>query len=345
MLYKSNGGGTLAMSTVLIVTIAIVAIPLIYLATLEGRYSVRRSLEIGAGQQVVFDKLRDFRSWHDWSPWLMHEPDTTMDYSDTPDQEGGWYSWDGKSVGAGRLTHEKFTGTEKIEQRIVFQRPFKSVSRVFWELEKRDDNRTLVHWNMAGRMPFLLRFMTKKMQDFISKDYDTGLYMLRAELEPGAEVPRITFGGPTEVPTLTALTIPFDGHLDAMKQAMSEGFPKLIHFIDAHHISATGYPFAIYHKVNLRKMHFTCDMAVPVSEETRSTEFTLKTFPGRRYYKTIMKGSYEFMELAWYQAYSHLQMQKIKPLYNLPSLEVYETDPDAVSHTNEIITSIYIPIK
>ncbi|MEW8003425.1 MAG: SRPBCC family protein [Candidatus Thiodiazotropha sp.] len=333
------------MTTLLIVIALIVAMPLIYLATLDGNYKVRRSLAIDASQKTLFDKIRDFRSWSDWSPWLMHEPETALAFSDTPDREGGWYSWDGKTIGAGRLTHERFIGEERIEQRIEFKRPFKSVSRVWWEFEAIDENTTRVHWNMAGSMPFLFRFMAKKMPDYISKDYDTGLYLLRGELEAEAEVPRISFEGPAELPDQTALTIHFEGHLEAMKTAFKEGFPKLGSYIDENQLTATGYPFTIYHKVDLKSMHFNCDLAMPVAGETRSADFEIKSYPGGRYYKTTLQGSYEFLELAWYQAYAHLQMQKIKPLHRQPPREVYENDPARVIHSNEIVTSIYIPIK
>ncbi|MCU7810598.1 MAG: SRPBCC family protein, partial [Candidatus Thiodiazotropha sp. (ex Notomyrtea botanica)] len=149
------------MTTALIIIAFIVAVPLFYLATLDGGFKVRRSLVIASDRKTVFDKVRDFRSWRDWSPWLMHEPDTALTYSDTPDQEGGWYTWDGKTVGAGKLTHVQFTGNEMIEQRIEFKRPFKSVSKVWWEFERTDKGTTRVHWNMAGKMPFLFRFMAK----------------------------------------------------------------------------------------------------------------------------------------------------------------------------------------
>ena len=114
---------------------------------------------------------------------------------------------------------------------------------------------------------------------------------------------------------------------------------------DENGITATGFPFCIYHKVDLRKMHFNCDMALPVPAETTSGELDVKTYSGGRYYKTTLQGSYEFLELAWYQAYSHLRMQKIKPEPGRAALEMYEVDPAAVSHTNELITSIYIPVK
>jgi DNA gyrase inhibitor GyrI len=333
------------MTTALIVIAIIIAAPLLYLATLDGSYTVRRSLQIAAAKNSVFDKVRDFRSWSDWSPWLMHEPDTWVAYADTPDQEGSWYSWDGRTVGAGKLTHEKFTGEEKIEQRIEFTRPFKSISRVWWEFEQKDGDTTLVHWNMTGKMPFLYRFMAKKMPEYIGKDYATGLYLLRSQFEADAEVPRISFDGPVELSDQTALVIPFEGQLEAMKQAMMEGFCRLTKYADENNLTPTGYPFTSYHKVDMNKMHFTIDMALPVPAETRSTELDMKSFPGGRYYKTTLRGSYEFLELAWYQAYSHLQMQKIKPQHKRASLEVYENDPTAVSHTNEITTSIYLPIQ
>ncbi|MCU7929508.1 MAG: SRPBCC family protein [Candidatus Thiodiazotropha sp. (ex Codakia rugifera)] len=333
------------MATALIVIAVILAIPLLYLATLDGRFTVRRSLEIGASRKIVFDKVRNFRSWPDWSPWLMHEPDTTLVYSDTPDQEGGWYTWDGRIVGAGKLMHQKFTGEERIEQQIAFKRPFKSVSKVWWEFETKDDGTTLVHWNMAGKMPFLFRFMAKKMPAYISKDYDTGLYMLRGELETDTEIPRISFDGPAELPDQTALSIHFEGQLEAMKKVMMEGFSKLGRYIDENDLSATGYPFTIYHKVDLNCMHFNCDLAMPVPAETKSAEFDVRSYPGGRYYKTTLRGSYEFLELAWYQAYAHLQMQKIKPRRKCASIEMYENDPATVRHSNEIVTSIYIPIN
>ncbi len=333
------------MTTALIVVAVIIALPLLYLASLDGRFTVRRSLAIAAERKAVFDKLRDFRSWSDWSPWLMHEPDTRLTYSEYPDQEGGWYGWDGKIVGAGRLTHEHFTGEERIDQRIEFQRPSKSVSRVWWELETQQDGATLVHWNMSGSTPFLFRFMAKKMPAYIGKDYATGLYKLRAQLEPDAEVPRISFEGPLEIPEQTALTLHFEGEIEAMKQAMMEGFPKLGDYVKAQRLSPTGPPLSVYHKVDPRTMRFTCDMAIPVQAGTRSSEFEVKTYPGGRYYKTTLKGSYEFLELAWYQAYSHLQMLKLKPQHQRASLEIYKNDPTTVEHSNEIVTSILIPIR
>lgn len=331
------------MTTALILLVAVIAMALLYLASLEGRYTVRRSLKINAEPKAVFDKLRDLKSWTFWSPWLMHEPEAKLAYSETPDQEGGWYSWDGRTIGAGKLTHARFTGETRIDQRLEFVRPFKSGCRVWWELEPADGG-TLLHWNMAGCMPLLLRFMAKKMPEHIGKDFETGLHRLNATLDPDAETPHISFDGPVHLPDQSALTIHYQGHLDGLIRAMSEGFPRLGRYVEAHGLKTACYPFTVFHKVDLKKMHFNCDMAMPVPATTHSTEFVLKTCKGGHFYKTTLKGDYKFLELAWFQAYSHLHMQKIRPQRHRASMEVYRNDPRTVSHTNEIVTAIYIPI-
>jgi len=81
---------------IIVVTLAlIIAGALVYLASLNGSYEVRRSLLMNVDRQTVFNKIRDFKSWAEWSPWLMHEPDTRLEFSESPDQEGGWYTWEG----------------------------------------------------------------------------------------------------------------------------------------------------------------------------------------------------------------------------------------------------------
>jgi effector-binding domain-containing protein len=331
--------------TVILITPALIIFGvLVYLACLNGDYEVRRSLLMNVDRQTVFNKICDFRSWAEWSPWLMHEPDTRLEYSDAPEQEGGWYTWDGTRVGAGKLTHVKIDSPERIEERIEFLRPFKSTNSVWWEFAKKN-GQTEVSWNMKGTMPFFFRFMAPMMTMMIGKDYDLGLALLRGKLDPQAEKPDIRFEGEAVLESRHALTIPFKGGMDEMITAMTDGFPKLAAHVEQSGSSLTGMPFTAYHKVNPKTKYFECDIAVPVAQDTADGDFVGKSLGAGKYFQVSVSGSYNFLELAWYSAMSHIRMLKFKMDKSRPSLEVYENDPDTVAHTNEIQTTLYVPIR
>jgi len=332
------------MIIILVILALIIVAVLVYLAPLNGSYEVRRSLLMNVDRETVFNKIRDFKSWGEWSPWLMHEPDTRLEFSESPDQAGGWYSWEGKRVGAGKLTHITIDSPKLIEERIEFVRPFKSTNSVRWEFEQKD-GQTEVSWNMQGTMPFFFRFMAPMMTVMIGKDYDLGLAMLRGKLDPQAETPSINFEGETELDSMLALTIPFKGGMDAMITAMTDGFPKLTTHVEQTGGGLTGRPFTAYHKVNPKTMYFECDIAVPVGQDATEGDFVRKTLGAGKYFQVSVKGSYNFLELAWYSAMSHVRMLKLKMDKSRPSLEVYENDPETVAHTNEIHTTLYIPIR
>jgi hypothetical protein len=89
------------LTSVLIVLLLIVLGIVIYLATLEGKYTIRVTQLINAEVETVIDKLKDFKSWAEWSPWIIHEPDTKLEFSEHYNREGSYYTWDGHDVGAG----------------------------------------------------------------------------------------------------------------------------------------------------------------------------------------------------------------------------------------------------
>lgn len=326
------------------VLMALIIGALIYLGTLSGHYQVRRTQLINTDINSAFDKISDFKSWSDWSPWLIHEPETSLIFSDDYDQEGGYYQWDGQRVGAGRLTHTKFDRPRRIEQRIKFTRPFKSVCQVAFEFAEKE-GMTEVSWLMSGKMPFLLRFKTENTKQMISKDYDLGLAMLAHQLDPEAEYPQLHFVGVETLQPQQALCLEFNGGINDMQKAMQDGFPKLMAHLEKQQKSAAGFPFTSYQKANLKTMHFICDLAVPVSESIDVGEYQLKTLGGGRFYKVTLKGGYGFLELAWHAAYAHVNMLDIKTDRSRASLEVYNNDPNQQVNSNAIETSLYVAIK
>lgn len=332
------------LNTVLIVLLLLVAGIVLYLATLSGHYEVRRTRWVEADIAAVFAKIRDFKSWPDWSPWLMHEPEATLEFSADCGDEAGFYRWDGKRLGAGKLSHVKFNPPYGIKQRIEFTRPFKSVCRVAFELAEKDGG-TEVTWSMQGTLPFLLRFMTRKTADMIGKDYDLGLAMLAGQLNPEAEHPVLRFDGETTLDPMRSLCKGFEGGLEAMKSAMKQDFPGLMAHIERNGGQTRGRPFTAYHTVNPKALYFVCDMAIPIEPTIEAGNFQVKALGGGRFYKVSLTGGYQFLELAWYSALTHVRMLKLKYDRSRPSLEVYVNDPEQTATSNAIQTELYVPIK
>ena len=328
---------------IVVALLVVAALVLAYLSALPAEYQVSRTRLFDQSQQQLFDKIRDFRSWPAWSPWLIHEPDTHLEYSDNCDQQGGYYSWDGRLIGAGRLTHSRFDEPRRIEQQIEFTRPFKSVCQVSFEFRDRE-GQTELCWSMQGRMPLLFRFMTARTVAMIEKDYDLGLAMLAGHLDSSVAHPRLVFNGATQLQPQQCLCQPFQGDLQAMIATMEAAFPRLVDYVQQHgELSAP--PRVAYHRVDMEKMYFVCDMAAPLAAEIAPGEYQLKTLDGGVYYQVTLTGDYQFLELAWYSAMAHVQMLKLKPDSHRPSLEVYENDPRQLTDSNDWITSLYIPIK
>ena len=330
------------MTLLLFLLVAILLGGTIYLSTLDGEYVIRRSRWINVAPDVLFEKLRDFKSWPQWSPWLIHEPDCKLTYSDSPAEEGGYYEWDGKHIGAGRLTHVSFDKDTRIVEKLQFTRPFKSICDVEFELVAKDGG-TELSWIMHGKMPFLFRFMTKKTVWMISKDYDFGLARLAGVMDPQADHPRLAFNGAVKNEAWNVHFLNYQGGVEGMMQTMEEAFPKLIEY--AGDELSDQLPCTLYNKVDPVKMEFDCDLCVPAGADSSTSEYDVKAVPGGEYFKATLQGSYEFLELAWYSAMAHLHMHKIKLDKSRPSIELYHNNPNDTPNKNDIVTELLIPIK
>ncbi|MDJ0807323.1 MAG: GyrI-like domain-containing protein, partial [Gammaproteobacteria bacterium] len=151
--------------------------------------------------------------------------------------------------------------------------------------------------------------------------------------------------GTLEREAQAAISIPFAGQMDEMVKAMEVGFPRLGEHVEKTQGTPAGPPFTAYHEVDLKRHFFRCDMGLPVAEGSDKGDFQYKSFVGGKYFKVTLLGSYDFLEHAWYSAMSHLRMIKLKLDKSRPTYEVYENDPCTVASTNEILTSLYIPLK
>lgn len=319
--------------------LAVLVAALVYLAMLDGKIQVERKLEIDATREAVFAAVLDLKTWPQWSPWLMHEADADIEFAEDCQVEGGFYRWQGEVIGAGNLTHLKISSPASISQEIEFLRPYKSVGRILWEFEPGESG-TRVSWTMNAEMPFLFRFMARRMQAMIERDYELGLALLGGYLDTDKAYPTIEFSGSEELQDFNYWAIPCNGNLRQLEAARRPGVETLQNVLG----SNAGLALTLYYQFDPLGSHYQAEIAVPVADNTPLSNYRRREFKGGRYFKMTLHGDLQFLPLAWYAIHSHCRMHKLKLDSTRPALEIYHDDLTQIPDKGSYTTSLYIPI-
>lgn len=324
----------------IIIGIIILVVIILALFFIKIPFEISVSKTMNISKEKIFNRVINFKTWAEWSPWILHEKNVDLKYSSKVTEEGGYYTWEGKKIGSGKMTHNTITKNEKIEQTVEFLKPYKSTSKVTWLFESQEDNTTKVTWQMKGNMPLFLKTMIAKMKNFITKDYKVGLILLNQILDKKADRIEVDFIGEEIFGKDAILYQSFQGTTEEMKQAMEETYPKLEKYCSDNEIEVVSQPLAVYHKVQpLVKM----DIAIPIKKKSiKDKSFQIKKLSATKYFRMDFKGKYEFLEEAWHIAFSHFRVNKMKFKSSKPCLEVYLNES---KNKNELRTSIYIAKK
>lgn len=331
------------MSWLLTILFLLLLAGLLSLASQPNGYRIKRCIQIEQPPETVFNQITDLPSWKAWSPWLMHEPSAKLTYSDAPNTVGGAYSWQGEKIGSGTLTHVSLQSPDQIRQRIEFIQPFKSSADILWEFKPVEQG-CEVCWTMQGQLPFLFRFLHKKMTVMIGNDFELGLALLKGQLEEQASYPRIQFEGEVTLAEKHGLHYHFAADMEAMQQQMETQFPALLAEVEQQGYQMDGMPATIYHqsKPKIAPTWFEVDLFLPVKDAAQAA--TIKR-NGGKYLQVSLLGDYEFLKLAWHSAFAQLQMSKHRLDRQRPPFEEYHNNPHEVEHPNQLKTVIFIPIK
>ncbi len=324
-----------------LIALVIVAI-LIYLLRLPPAYQVTRSIVIDKPIAQVFDYVRDFSYWAQWSPWSLHDPHQ-KNTLDNPNSVGGSYTWDSTMIGAGSMQHRQIIPNERLDILLTFIRPFKSKADIRFTFAT-IDGATQVTWTMDAKLPFVMRPLCAFMAKMIGHDFALGLALLRGVLDPNSEHPQIVFDGIVERTPQLYLTESFVGSFANMREAMHRAYPKFGQTLAQDPGRATSLPMiAAYHKVKAMKEWTVMDMGVPVTHAVSGE--TAQTLGGGKYFQMTFRGNYELIGSGWNTLYGQVKMKKLKIDKRRPALEVYHTNPMQAAHSNDWVTLLCVPIR
>ena len=166
---------------VLIAFVALIVLLVAIAYALPSRYSVQRSIEIGAAPDRIYPLVAAPRAWKDWSAWNRRDPNMKIIYSGPESGAGAKWAWTSKSEGDGEMTFTAAEPNKSVTYSLYFP-DFDSTAAGKMTLDAASQGTTRVTWTNQGDLgnnPFM-RWMGLAMDKMVGSDFDTGLANLKA---------------------------------------------------------------------------------------------------------------------------------------------------------------------
>lgn len=294
-------------------------------------FEIEESVKIDKSLGGVRPFVADFAKWPEWSPWIYMEPDALVTPTGRAGEPGHAYSWKGKIVGAGNMQITRSTETE-IDMNLQFTEPFKSKSKVFFEL-RTDGQKTEVTWKMKGSLPFFLFWMKKQMVADVSADYRRGLWLLKNLAESGHVGADTEIVGEVVEEEKLLLAKEASGAVSDLASVFKRAFAPL----EAHMEKAQGPVHTVVRHFDLKSNECRVLVGIPVSSDVScESNLILHRVPKGRAFKGVHTGAYEGLANAWCKVKANAGKHWKGEAY-----EVYLNDPANTSPDN-LKTEIYL---
>ena len=320
----------------------------IYIAVQPNEFQFSRSKIIDAPAAVIFNKVDNYESWPEFSPWIEKEPGAKIVYGDTTSGRHATYSWEGEELGKGKMVTIDSDPYEEIEQKIVFIEPFESESNINWKFEP-TENGTKVTWSMSGEQDFMTKMFTTFMGSIernTGPDFERGLFKLDSIVIADMSKYSTTVNGLVDHSGGFYIYKTTSCKIDEVETKMQELMPKVGGYAIANNISFAGSPFTYIHKWDRENNAAIISFCIPTTSRVVTSEDDILTgqLEPFKAVKATLIGDYDHLQETWEKAMQYIEQNEITILENGPLLEVYVTDPNKTPNPAEWVTEIYIAV-
>ncbi|MCE2820955.1 MAG: SRPBCC family protein [Bacteroidota bacterium] len=308
----------------------------------KNTYHIERSIEIDAPRELVYEQIRFFKNFNEWSPWLKLDPNVAVTYEGADGEVGSSYSWSGnENVGKGKEIL-KALSADRIDLELQFIEPFESTIPAFFNVTG-DTLKTKVSWGFDPHLPFPVNVwaMFTDIDKAMGTDYERGLAFLKRRCESIAhkkyngyeiieeEMSETNYFCAKGTVKLDSIHHFFDLNLVKVMEAANEG--KLV---------LTGPPAGIYWSFDQSAGVSEIAVGVPVKEETVKApkDFSFFRAPGGKALVVSFYGAYDSIHQA------HTAIEKYCAAYSIGQsplvIESYITDPATEQDTSKWLTKV-----
>lgn len=307
-------------------------------------YHIERSIDIDAPKALVYDQVRLFKNFHEWSPWSKLDPNMKLSYEGTDGEAGASYSWVGNDdVGEGKQTL-KTAGPDRVELQLDFVKPFKSTIPVFFNVTGNEE-KTKVVWGFDPKFPFPVNIwaMFTDIDKAMGGDYERGLGFLKRRCEGMAHKKYHGFEVSEEDLTEAYyLALRKEVPIADITTYFTESLPKVLSTVSTEKLTQAGAISGLYWTYDEKAGKTDMAVAVPVKEKEDKKlpkEFLLFKMEGGKALVIDYLGDYDKLKDAHMAMDEYMTGNKLRSIP--PAFETYisdaKTEPDTAKWHTKVI--------
>ena len=305
------------------------------------KFSVNKSILIKASVDSVYLTISDPKKWPIWSPWFIMDSECKITYA----EDGSSYAWDGDIIGSGNMKVMNKSENKQIDYEITFLKPWKSTSKVGFDLKKTSEG-VEVTWWMNGSLPFFMFWMKNMMTAFVGMDYERGLNMLKDYVETRHVPSKVTILGFLRHAECKYVGIKTICSISEVGTKMEADFKKLEEWGRQEGVNLSGDKMSIYHKFDMVKsvVNYTASIFLSAFPNKLPQGMVAGKIPACSCYVMEHVGPYRYLGNAWAAGMAYSRAKKFKVNKKIDPFEIYGNDPSKVSE-NDLKTTIYFPVN
>lgn len=301
-------------------------------------YRIERSMEIEAPREIVYEQVRLFKNFTNWSPWHFMDPDMKTSIEGPDGEVGTVYKWNSthKNVGTG---FQKIVSVKA--DRLDYEVDFGLDPSTSYYLVEGDSQKTKITWVLDMHFPFLMRAggMLTDINTYVGKDYENGLSNLKRYCE--ALAPKKYRGyvvRETERPITYYAALRAVVEFQNVPQYFSDHFPQAIQGAEKAGAKMIGFPSGFFWSYDTVAMNTDMAAAIPLDKQVKTTDSLQILRVGGKALMIEYLGDYA------QTAEAHLAMDEYmadkKLQYLPPMIEEYVTDPGQEPDTTKWLTRV-----
>jgi len=173
--------------TILLIILAIIAIPFILALFMRKEYRIVRETVIDQPTPTVFEFVKKLKNQERYNKWTMMDPNVRKEMKGTDGTVGFIATWDSdnKKVGTGQQEIVEIKEGERIRLALQFFKPFKGKANASMNVVPQGSNQTKLTWEFNSGMNYPMNIMIPllNIEKLLGKDLDESLVLLKSILE------------------------------------------------------------------------------------------------------------------------------------------------------------------